>query len=59
MKASTKNRAESKLREVERALKQAVVEAARNRGPGGRGFKTKVGKIKRTIGRAKRPPGNR
>lgn len=58
MKASTKSEAESKLREVEGALQEAVGEAARNRdlqaeGKRGKGVKVQgaVGRVEKAVGK--------
>jgi len=56
MKASTRNRAEGKLREVEAALKEAVAAAAKNRDlelEGKRG--KRVGKAQARSAASKRP----
>ena len=55
MKASTKNRAEGKLREVEGALKEAVGAAARDRDLELEGKREKnVGKVLGAVGRVQR-----
>jgi uncharacterized protein YjbJ (UPF0337 family) len=55
MKASTKNRAEGKLREVEGALKEAVCAAARDRDLELEGKREKnVGKVQGAVGRVQR-----
>jgi uncharacterized protein YjbJ (UPF0337 family) len=52
MKASTKTRAEGKLREVEIALKEAVGEAARNRrAKKAGGVQGAVGHLGKTLGK--------
>jgi uncharacterized protein YjbJ (UPF0337 family) len=58
MKTSTWNRAESKLREVEGALKEAVGAAARNRNLDVDGkFEKRVGKIQGAMGPMQRAVG--
>jgi uncharacterized protein YjbJ (UPF0337 family) len=51
MKASTRSKAEGKLREVEGALEEAVADAARNRDrPVERKREKRVGTVQRAVG---------
>jgi uncharacterized protein YjbJ (UPF0337 family) len=58
VKASTRSKAEGKLREVEGALKEAVGEAAMNRDLQAEGRRVqRVGKVQGTVGRGEKAVG--